>query len=262
MNDLNFRGLICGPSETLEEFYKRCEFFKEIKQQPQLLKNILQLPEIVEHKALKYEDLDLKIDWLFVNPSKKGFLIWEAAATWTIEVDEVAIPLLQVKTTSKAIQEDILKHEAVHIARIAFKEPIYEEFLAYATSKTRWRKFLGPLFRFPKESLIFVILSFCPLLNLFFPISMYLLLSPLLIFSIILLGRLFFHYRVFIKALSNIASIFDVKSPLALALRLTDKEIHLFAFSRLEELYQYMNKRTCPRWKQILSSYQLKATNK
>lgn len=258
MNYLNSKGLICGPNETLEEFHNRCEFFKKIKKEPQLLKNILRVPDVIEQSMLEYDDLDLVIDWVFMNPSRKGLAIWEAAATWTIELDQVSIPLLQTKSRSKILQEDILKHEAVHIARVSFKEPIYEEFLAYATSKSAWRRLFGPLFHSSKESLLFVILSFCPFLSILFPISIHILFFPFFVFSLILLLKLFYYYKVFTKALIKITTIFDVESALKVALRFSDKEIHLFAFSSSEELYRYINEQICTRWKQILSSYPLK----
>lgn len=258
MSVLNTKGFICGPTETVESFTKRCEFFKESTKTKQLLKNKMGISQITEHGVLQYDDLDLAMDWVLLNPSKKGLPIWEAAATWTIEIEDMAIPFLQIKSDTKVLKEDVLKHEAVHIARSSFKEPIYEEFLAYATSKSKWRRFLGPLFRTSKESWIFVLLSLCPLLNVFSSFSIELLLTPLIVFSLILMGRLVYYYRIFKKALSNIKKLFDEDFPLSVALRLSDKEIYLFAHSKSMEVYQYIENQNCFRWKQILLSYRLK----
>lgn len=255
MNDLNARGLICGPDERPEDFQKRCEFFSNLKEKYALIKDVSSFQQIKQYPTLQYEDLDLVIDWLLVNFSRKGLPLWEAAATWTLEIDKISVPILQIKGISKTMIEDILKHEVIHASRVTFKEPIYEEFLAYATSKSKWRSFFGPLFRSSKESMLFVLVSFLPLLNVFFSISILILFSPMIIFSLGLLGRLFFYYWKFKKALLVIGKVFDIRSPLKVALRLTDKEIHLFASSNLEIIQSYIDEQTSIRWKQILSSY-------
>jgi len=55
---------------------------------------------------------------------------------------------------------DLLSHEAIHVARMGFQEPFFEECLAYRTSSRRWRRFLGPLFTFSWEPFLFLGVSF------------------------------------------------------------------------------------------------------
>lgn len=253
MGSLSARGFLYSPSETLEAFQKRCRLLDEMKGNPTLFQNIFFSQNVVKYPMLKYEDLDVEIDWLFAILSKKGLPVWEAAATWILEVEGSAVPLLQLKNSS----EEMLKHEAVHIVRASFKEPIYEEFLAYATSKHKWRKWLGPLFRSSRESLLFVLFSFFPLFSVFFPIAIHLFFLAPGIFLAFLLGRLCVHQWIFKKALVSIRKTFDVDNSLKIALRLSDKEIRLFALSNLKELVHYIDKQRCPRWNQILTSYKL-----
>ncbi|MEI8301541.1 MAG: hypothetical protein WCG10_08055, partial [Chlamydiota bacterium] len=206
----------------------------------------LKFINITIHPTLIYEDLDLEIDWLLTTDFSKGLPFWEPAATWMIEKDNVTIPLLQVKKRYKKMRPELLKHETVHIARSAFKEPIYEEFLAYATSKSKWRRFFGPIFRSTKESLFFVVLALLPSLTLW-------LLIPLGSYSLWLLVRLMIHQKIFKTSLDNLSKIFRIASPLKIAIRLTDKEIKLFA--RKANIQSYIDNQNCLRWRQIKASY-------
>jgi hypothetical protein len=257
MNKLNSQGLICGPEETSDVFHQRCSFFKQEVRLEKLLKENLPKIAIMKHSSLSYPDLDLEIDWLFFFSSRKGLSTWEAAATWTVEVEGVSIPVLQLKPPSKRINhQEILKHEAIHIVRSAFDEPIYEEFLAYAPSKSRWRRYFGPIFRSPKEAVTFVLLSFIPLVSVWTSLPLELWFIPLGVFFAFLLGRLFYYHHLFNQALSNIKKLFNLSSPLKIALRLTDKEIFLFASSTPKEMKEYIENRQDLRWRQILASYE------
>jgi len=241
----NKKGFLCALHESELDFFQRCDVVEKSISNLFCFEN-LKFPNITIHPTLVYEDLDLEIDWLLTTDSSKGLPFWEPAATWMIEKDNVTIPLLQVKKHYKKMQPELLKHEAVHIARSAFKEPIYEEFLAYATSKSKWRCFFGPIFRSTKESLLFVVLALLPSLILW-------LIVPLVAYSLWLLIRLMIHQKIFKTSLDNLSKIFRTASPLKIAIRLTDKEIKLFA--RETNIQSYIDNQSCLRWRLIKSSY-------
>lgn len=124
------RGLIPGPSETEEAFLNRVEASPA-------------RPEWNEVPPLA-SVWGFSIDWVPLVYSKKKLLPWEGAIFWS---DHIQLhPKLQTQNLFGNSQTEILHHESIHAARIAFNEPAFEEFLAYATSQSKWKRFLGPLF--------------------------------------------------------------------------------------------------------------------
>jgi len=136
------RGLVKGPDESEKEFFKRVH---------QTLSH--PFPE----QALKrFESLfQMRPDWVPLLIQKKPLKLWEAAATW-IEDDSVTIQLKSLTPPPSYSLEEILSHELVHAVRLKFQEPLFEEILAFRTSKNRLRRFLGPLFSRPIDTYLFL----------------------------------------------------------------------------------------------------------
>ena len=247
----NKKGFLCTSYESEADFFQRCDVIKKSICDCCFFQN-LKFTNITTHPPLIYEDLDLAIDWLLTTSSSKGLPFWEPAATWMLEQDNIIIPLLQIKNRHKKIHAEILKHEVVHIARSAFKEPIYEEFLAYATSQSKWRRFFGPIFRSSKESLLFVVLALLSSLTLW-------LIVPLVVYSLWLLVRLMMHQKIFKTSLVNVGKIFQTDFPLKIAIRLTDEEIKWLeqceAVKTEVNIQSYIEQQSCLRWRLIKSLY-------
>lgn len=258
LQEMNSQGFLCGSLESWDGYCQRIETLKQLSNSSTLQSILGEISRCAYPARITYKDLDLDINWLPICISKKKLFLWEPAATWICSIEGVSVPVIQLKSKKQKIKEEILKHEIVHAVRSAFKEPIYEEFLAYATSGSKWRKILGPLFRFPKEALFFAFLSFLPLIGSLFPYIFIPSIMPLLLFIIYLLCRLSINYCVFKKALKRIESIFDVEIPLTVAIRLLDNEIKLFGSMDLKQIKDYVKKQKCLRWKQILLSYKVK----
>lgn len=97
--------------------------------------------------------------------SNKGLWPWEGGCLWE---EKGKKPVIQLRTILKKknnylgiySREEILIHEWVHAQRLGYKEPIFEEILAYQTSKFFWRRYFGPLFRNQKEALLLLGMSF------------------------------------------------------------------------------------------------------
>ena len=109
---------------------------------------------------LKTEALyGFSIDGAPVVYSNQGLHFWEGAAVWT---GGDKPPRLQLKRGFQKgkwgiySRDEVLAHEAVHLARMCFDEPRFEELLAYRVSESRFRRYWGPLFRRPSEVWFFL----------------------------------------------------------------------------------------------------------
>lgn len=181
------RGLIPGPSETEEEFLKRVEASPP-------------LPAWSAIKPLPTQ-WGFTIDWVPLVYSKKKLLPWEGALFFD---DHIQLhPKLQTKKLFGNSLTEILHHESIHAARIAFNEPRFEEFLAYCTSPS-WKRLIGPLFSRIWEFPLFA------LSLLFFPYAL-----PI---SLFFLARLFYKHHLFSRAKKTF--------PLSVLLCMTDQEIY------------------------------------
>ena len=164
-------------------------------------------------------------------------------------------------------RDEVLRHEAVHAIRLTFNEPRFEEILAYFHSKKKWRRFLGPLFRTPKEALIFVSLIFLSLVlqtaSLFFfdsPFLPFIKIAAFLPFADLLVRFIkgIKDQRILRKALLTLKNLFpNQKDPYEIVLRLKDTEIQQLATKPLEELLIYNKEKTFSslRWQQILAQF-------
>jgi len=137
------RGIIPGPTESEEKFLERAA-------------SLTSLPsDSTAHQRVK--DLFGKApDWVPIHISSKGLPFWEGAALWIEEEEGRRTCQIQIKKSLFYSQEEMLAHEMVHAMRILFDEPKFEEILAYQTSKSRFRRYFGPLFSSPCESKVFI----------------------------------------------------------------------------------------------------------
>lgn len=146
--------------------------------------------------------------------SNKGLLPWQGGCTF-IEEGKIKIQLRKAYEHKNKIygiypKEEIITHELVHAKRMHLEEPCFEEILAYYTSKSSFRRYVGPLFRSSSESILFL-LSFFPLI-----------VNPLYTFAALLIplyfiARLIKYQRIFLRALK--------KEPFEKLMQMTDQEI-------------------------------------
>jgi len=193
------RGFIPGPHESEEAFLMR------VQSRPSL-----SLPEWQEIASSLQREWGFSIDWVPITYSAKKLLPWEGALFW---IQEDGNPLIQLRRSlqSKKMwgnsRPEILLHEAIHAARETFNEPRFEEFLAYTTSHTSWKRWLGPLFQRPWEFPLFALAVFGIAL---FPLASCLILA-------FFIGRSFYNHYLFYSLKKKI--------PLPILLCLTDSEI-------------------------------------
>lgn len=259
---LSRKGLFLGPNESLEQFAKRVHLMQHLeKTLPQYALDAV--------SSITTSLFDFAFDTMPCCFGNKGLGVWEGAALWITEEDGARMPQIQLSTKFKMgsyytySQEEVLAHEMVHAARIAFDEPKYEEILAYKTAKSSFRKWAGPLFGSSYESIVFVILLALGLtlqsVSFFFSIPF---LSFAVALSFVWLGwlmiRLYRRQSVFKKAQEHIAAcVKDPTKTLAVMVRMKDREIEECAKRAKKDVLEYfrMNAKSDARLKMIYLSY-------
>jgi len=228
-------GFIPGPNESQEAFEQRVK-----ESTPQATISVF----------------GLNPNWIPLIYSNQSLAPWEGGCAWILD-GKVALQLrkaLEKRETYLGIvsKRELLEHEAVHAMRVAFEEPRFEEVLAYQTAKSRYRRFFGPFFRSPRESLLFLSCMLLFPLTLPFPVLQLPFASLLTLITGYGFLRLMWTQRTFEAAKNNLAEL--TENPLALMLHLTDREIERFAASRPEEIRDFIARARCLRFEQIRSA--------
>lgn len=254
--NFNARGLFPGPGETEEQFLSRLEKLDHFfAYPPEELDCFLTDGDWKEARALTTDLFGFSIDWAVAYYSNKKLPFFQGAATWLIEEQGVQIPMIQLKTRLERQtlykiyqKKEILAHESVHAARMAFKAPQFEEIFAYMTASSFTRKWLGPLFQKSWESYLFLILLVGSIgLQLVLGQDFFFLL-PWVYFAF-LFGRLALTRSKLRRCLKKLKS-------LPLMLRLTDQEILFFAKASEEQIRDYIAKQTELRWRLLKAAYE------
>lgn len=247
-------GWILAPGETLDQLLSR--------------KN-----RILKETRLEKECGDLLLTQVLYDFQCKEFLVlhsnssllpWQGAILWEYESEEGDLyPVVQLRRSFSKVflgcykKEEIVAHELVHVVRFAFNEPLFEELLAYQTSKSFFRRFMGPLFIYPFEATILAVCSLiAPISTLCFESSW----GALLLISVVsfFLVRLVVLHCIFFLSQRKIERAGVKKSfSLAVLLRLSDSEIIKAAIiSPLKTREEWKSKALKDlRFKVILSSY-------
>lgn len=264
--EYNFRGLIPGPDEEEEAFYKRVAYCLKLTETLAAFSPVLaacqRLGEWEGYGAMAagvQQRYDLSLEWLPILFSNAQLAPWHGACAWIVQLDNQAptAAFLQLRKNfcykKKYLglygRDEVIAHELIHACRMAFNEPQFEELLACRSSATPWRAFFSAIFQSSKETLFFII-WLLTLLSL----DIYSLISAaswavsvtlwLQLGAIILLffagGRLFLRQHTLRRCLVNLAEAIANKEKVeALLIRLTDREISSFAALTPEKIRSY-----------------------
>lgn len=245
------RGWIPGPDEEEKAYLARVEALEHFFSHPPETIDCFLTDRDWESANARMEALyDCAADWIIAHYSNDQLSFFQGAATWIVRKKELRIPIIQLKEKFESGsllklygRDEVLAHEAVHAVRMQFDEPKFEEIFAYRTSKRWWRRWFGPLFQKPWEAYLFIALLLFPLaceifeiLGFQVPYGLYIRLIPLVYF-VWLLSRLLFYRWTLARALKNMCKgLLNPEKKWAAALRMTDREIFQFAFSKKEKL--------------------------
>jgi hypothetical protein len=214
-------GFVPGPSDTLDSFLKRVEFIKEALSSPEAFLKKAKIP---------YETITEITPYFISITTKKGLPFWFGAMTMICEFEGQKIPIIELPNKPRGLSltiDDLIAHERVHYLRSAFNEPRFEELLAYRTSRSKWRKYLGPIFQSPWESYLSLGLMLLPLF--FFQLILI-----TLTFLISLFIRLIINQHVLKKALKNLSLHYTNSEELILLF--TDTEILKAAQNKFDQI--------------------------
>ncbi|MBB64269.1 MAG: hypothetical protein CMO81_04325 [Waddliaceae bacterium] len=277
--DWNQAGLIPGPNEEDQKFHHRVNV---IDADSDWLRALFMPPfDYIEESSMNEATFLCKELFDFIPEqvpcvySSKSLWPWEAGATWILEDDTRTYAAIQLHPSFKTgrhffglyQQKEVLAHELIHLARQGFTESNYEEFFAYQSSSSIFRKFLGPLFSSSRESVLFLFSCLLPLLSVFLgfileieiPIASTVLLFALPLSLFAFLGTrvwvLFRRYQKCIKQLSEICK--SENKARYIAFRLSDQEISDFASWKSKKILTYIKEQVAIslRWRMITAAY-------
>ncbi len=273
---LGRKGFLVGPNENEHQFVKRIDFAKKSIADTSL-KHLATATKIsradweVVFRGVESQFLSAP-RWLRGYYSNRKLMPWQAAVTW---ITSRHIPIIQLNRAFKKghyffySRDEVLVHEAIHALRTSYFESRFEELFAYGVSRHRFRAFLGPLFRRPIDIWLFFFtctLSIFAQVMLFSSDSLLFFLTGFApFFYVAILGvKLAGDWRLLTKAKKKIKKLFPhLVDPSVLALRLTDKEVCLFARKSANTLLTYI--RACSkrslRWQQITKQLDILVNN-
>lgn len=267
---LNERGIIPGPLELISDYEKRVKSI-ELNKNSTGEGNKLSWSDFDWARSTVAHLFDISPDWVVAHYSNKGLRFWQGAMTYS-QLDYDSSVVIQIRKNLKKgkylflyDKEEILSHEIIHAARMAFNDPKTEELFAYWTSTSHFRKLFGPIFRSPLESSVFMcFLGFGLFLQLFLPFLHSVFLFPLIqlsnVLSLSMLTFCLFRlYRTRLKVnrvLKKLTLILNSKlKARSVLFRLSDKEIYFFAKASKAEILEYTQNQNELRWQVINLAY-------
>ncbi|MFQ5729523.1 MAG: hypothetical protein ACE5GN_04095 [Waddliaceae bacterium] len=282
----NRRGLVPGPEESENEYLARVEHCLNLKSQ---IVNDLEKEapfttsppasqDYLKNAFHKTQDLfDIVPDWIPLFFSNYKLTPWHGGCTWIFQTkkDSPIGALLQLRQPFSASptylkiynRDEFLAHELSHVGRMKFEEPTFEEFFAYRTSRSCFRRWFGPIVKSFWESLLFLValliiflLDFALIFmdqDALYPIAMWAKTVPLGMLALGV-GRLWWRHRQFSNCFKRLRELLpdDAKTH-AVIYRLIDREILAFSNMKPSEIQQFVeeNKGKSLRWRVIASAY-------
>lgn len=243
----NTQGWIPGPQEGEEEFLSRIAATR-------IQGGSSQNPYISAAQEKTKELFGFICPDLCPVYDDRNLSLWQGAALWVCSNEEgIEFPQVQLRKTFQKGRflryrtEEVLSHEIAHAARIKFQEPGFEEILAYHTSQRLFHRFLGPLFRSPRDGIyllgsliLSVVAVWMDVKDPFFTYSLYI---PFVVFMVLFL-RLCLFQLVFTCCKKKIrCMVGEVDRALEVLFRLTDREIVLCALKSPLEISAYFQEK-------------------
>lgn len=282
----NKQGFIPGAQETEEEFIQRAIFCLQLEETLMKQTDVyfpIESHSEPAHEALQeaYQVTDLLFDicpsWIPFFFSNYQLAAWHGGCAWIFQLNEKTptAAFLQLRTRFKQqstylnlyTRKELIAHELSHVGRMMYQEPQFEEILAYQTSSSVWRRWIGPIFQSSKESFLFVLLLGGLLITDFATLSfdhtvtfpLFIGLNGLIaVFLLFLIGRLGWRQWIFHRCLNQLKALYqDSQVAHHLIYRLLDKEIRSFAWLTADKIKETIREKAKDsfRWHFILLNY-------
>lgn len=285
-HQLNQQGFFPGPGESQENFYKRVIYCQNIKKE--LNKNLpkdFPFDEKNQHSETILKEAfaetqrlyGIAPDWVPLYFNNFELPLWQGGCAWIFQIEDESpkTALIQLrsffqhqKTYLGLYQRnELLAHELAHVGRMMYNEPKFEEFFAYCSSHSPFRRWVGPIFQSSKETLLFLfVLMAVVFSNLPFfvglPYLWWLILQWFLLLLLLLgMGRLAWRHWLLNRCLKHLAILTqDPQVAQHLLYRLKDTEIYDFAFLSPKEIREWILKKekSSFRWLFLNTNYPLK----
>lgn len=282
----NEQGLIPGPDESVEDFIHRAHYCVNLRQElaghfdsiiPLEKTCLAPLDLLQEALHVTKEKFGISPEWVPIIYSNHRLAPWHGGCACIFQLTENApvAALFQLREAFASSQsylglyqrDELLAHESAHVGRMMFQEPKFEEFLAYRTAKTSFRRWFGPLIESAIEGALFVFFLFLIFLADFFFIffgydqmylqAMWLKLIPIgmMVYGF---GRLWSRHRQFSATLNKLTALLgNIFKANAVIYRLKDSEIIDFSKASLKEIDRYASEQAIDslRWRIIKKAY-------
>lgn len=275
----NIQGFIPGPNEAETSFAERVAFCQHLEQH--LIQKVgAELPFQVgdqNNQDLLQDALPLTQDLYGIRPqwvplffSNYQLAPWHGGCAWIFQLDEQTptTAFLQLRARLRNFpsylgiyrRTELIAHELAHVGRMLYQEPQFEEILAYQSSSSSWRRWLGPIVQSSKESLFFILLLGVIILSDFALLSLNMKSAMVIAFWIktipfflifVGLGRLIYRHRLYKKCLKNLTLLYQQpKIARHLLYRLRDSEIKQFAHFSPKQIQNFIRsaEKTSFRW--------------
>jgi hypothetical protein len=280
--ELDDRGLLMGPGETVETYADRLAtlaknigtFEKELRD-----KGVVDFVDmrVARGDRIAADDwrpaqaqteklFGFSVDWVpgFYSGYRMG-LLFAGCAFYTYE-DFFAVFIVREDFRNRPkwliySRDELIAHELTHIAHIGFRTRNFEEVFAYQTSSSGFRKLLGGLLRTTTDTYLLMGATFTllpiSLVNTFwYPMPMGLVWSVFIAIILFIAGRyLVFHSR-FRRALGTLGDRFG-EDALAVLFRCSEEEIGALASMPVGSLDAWLAERSAAdiRWRLIRSKF-------
>lgn len=260
----NKQGLFPGPNESDEDFMKRVSYCLNLRKNLSIALKEQETEEKSKEILAEAYPITLPLygiapAWVPLYFSNEKLAPWHGGCAWIFQMTEESptAAFFQLRKAWYASsyylgiysRKEFLAHEISHIGRMVYQEPRFEELLAYRTSTTSLRRWLGPIVRNARESLLFVLFVLAAIVSLFFAFysnnqlfyEMALWLQ-VIILSLVTFGlyRVWQDQRTFSRCCERLQELVREKEQVnAVVYRLTDKEIADFADMDSKAILQY-----------------------
>lgn len=265
----NRQGLIPGPEESETAFQERVMFCQNLQQ------NLVQLvganlpfdthdppsKEVLEEALpLTQELYGIEPQWVNIFFSNYQLAPWHGGCAWIFQLNEQTptAAFLQLRSRFRDAshflgiyhRRELIAHELAHVGRMLYQEPQFEEFFAYQSSSSRWRRWLGPIVQSSKESFFFILLLGLVILTDFALFSLGPKMAAIawgvkllpVIFIVFALGRLIWRHQTFKRCLRQLENLFSSLVAKHFLYRLRDEEIKQFSHFSPQQIREFIDK--------------------